>query len=64
MGWAGPDLHPTEASMAGETPHGDKTHAQLQRTIAHREGPNVPAGGGARIRTEADPRRPPSTHRG
>ncbi|MFE1597671.1 hypothetical protein [Methylobacterium sp. ID0610] len=48
--------------MAGEKPHGDKTHAQELRTIEHREGPNVPAGGGARIRTSADPVRPPTNH--
>ncbi|ACL56252.1 hypothetical protein [Methylobacterium nodulans] len=48
--------------MAGEKPHGDKTHAQQQRIIEHRDGPNVPAGGGARIRTDADPTRPPSAH--
>ncbi|AWN49666.1 hypothetical protein [Methylobacterium terrae] len=48
--------------MAGEKPHGDKTHAQNIRLIEGKDGPNVPAGGGARIRTSADPTRPPSTH--
>ncbi|GJE01169.1 hypothetical protein [Methylobacterium isbiliense] len=48
--------------MAGEKPHGDKTHAQTIRIIEHKDGPNVPAGGGAKIRSSADPRRPSSTH--
>ncbi|ACA16457.1 hypothetical protein M446_1992 [Methylobacterium sp. 4-46] len=47
--------------MAGEKPHGDKTHAQHQRIIEHREGRNVPAGGD-RVRSSADPARPPTTH--
>ncbi|MGH1571346.1 hypothetical protein ACRAWG_12440 [Methylobacterium sp. P31] len=29
---------------------GDKTHDLETRAIEHKEGPNVPAGGGARIR--------------
>ena len=37
--------------MAGEKPHGDKTHDQQIRIIEHKEGPNVPTGGGDKIRT-------------
>ncbi|AWN36023.1 hypothetical protein [Methylobacterium radiodurans] len=46
--------------MAGEKPHGDKTHAQQQRIIEHKDGPNVPTGGGERIRN-SPPREPRST---
>lgn len=39
---------------------GDKTHDLEIRTIEHKEGPNVPAGGGDRIRN-SPPRAPRST---
>jgi hypothetical protein len=38
---------------------GNKTHDLEIRTIEHREGPNVPAGGGAKIRN-SPPREPRS----
>jgi hypothetical protein len=38
---------------------GDKIHGRAIRTIGHKEGPNVPAGGGARIRN-SPPREPRS----
>ncbi len=41
---------------------GDKSHDLAIRTLAHEEGPNVPAGGGARIRT-SPPRDPRSQSR-
>ena len=46
--------------MAGEKPHGDKTYDQQIRIIEHKEGPNVPTGGGDKIRT-SPPREPRST---
>lgn len=39
---------------------GDKTHDLEIRTIEHKEGPNVPAGGGGKRRSEP-PREPRST---
>lgn len=39
---------------------GDKTHDQQIRIIEHKEGPNVPAGGGAHIRNSPE-RAPRST---
>lgn len=46
--------------MASEKPHGSKTHDQQMRIIEHKEGPNVPAGGGDKIRS-APPGEPRSS---
>jgi hypothetical protein len=46
--------------MAGEKPHGNKTHDQQMRIIEHKEGPNVPAGSGDTIRA-TPPREPRSS---